>query len=126
MADDLVQDANVAIIERADRDPTYLVTSPAYIVQLGIWRAGDTVRREAAYFRAVAPVELAKAQVETDFVTIATVAQALETVGGRTRLVADGLAGGMRETDIAVELGTRPQAITYHKRKLRRALAEKI
>lgn len=125
MADDLVQDANVAIIERANKDPAYLVaTGEAYILQLGVWRAGDAARHEWAYLRAVAigEDEIEALEVWPDFATTVSIDQALADVKERTRIVALGIAGGMGTTDIAAVLDVQPQGIAYHKRRLREAL----
>lgn len=126
MTDDLVNDANVAIIERAKRDRTFLVAKPAYVVRLGVWRAGDAARKEWSYlnFTVLGEPHERGTLPEQDYILSISVEQALAGVGERTRAVATGIADGMGTKDVAGMLDVMPQAVTYHKGKIRRALIE--
>jgi DNA-directed RNA polymerase specialized sigma24 family protein len=128
-ADDLVQEANVGIIERASADPTYLVQQPAYVVRAGLWRAGDALRRELAYQKRTAPLEATGERASgapasaPDLLEAIAVREAVAGLSATQRAVAAGLAAGQRRKEIAAALGVRPQSLAWHYGKLRRALA---
>ena len=122
-ADDLVQEANVAIIERANADPSYLVQQPAYLVRAGLWRAADALRRETAYLNRIAPLEFAEQPDELDLLEILAVREALAGLGERQRAIAVSLAAGRRKAEIAADLGIKRQSIYHHLAKIQVALA---
>ena len=45
--DDVEQEIVLAILERYAQEPTFLDQTPAYIVNHGVWRARDVLRRQA-------------------------------------------------------------------------------
>jgi len=44
--EDIYQEMILAILEKAQVNPTLLENTPAYVIQLAYWRAQDTARRE--------------------------------------------------------------------------------
>lgn len=123
-ADDLVQEANVSIIERANQDPTFLVQQPAYIVRRGLWRAGDALRRELNHQKRAVPLEedLELESEELDLLDAIAVREAVEGLNAKQRDVAERLAIGLRRKEIADDIGIKPQSLTWHYGKLRRIL----
>jgi DNA-directed RNA polymerase specialized sigma24 family protein len=137
--DDLLQEANVALLERAAADPEFLLQTDGYVVNWGVWRAQDANCRRYTY-EGFAP--LFPETGEDDDEAVASGAQlaaipapaldpdaaiavrdALAGVTGKTRAVADGLLAGLRRKDIAEALGITSQSVGWHYSKLRRALA---
>jgi len=125
-ADDLVQEANVGIIERANANPSYLVQQPTYIVRAGLWRAGDALRRELVHQRHTTSLKEVDEQPADghDLLEVIAVREAIADLNEKQRTVANGLAAGQRRTQIAAELGIRPQSLTWHCGKLRQALRQ--
>lgn len=125
-ADDLVQEANVSIIEGADADPTYLVQQPAYVVQASLWGAGDAMRRELVHQKYSAPLEEAgeRPADSPDPLEAIAVRQAIAGLSERLRIIAGGLAAGQRRKEIADDLGVTSQSLAWHYGKLCQALAD--
>jgi hypothetical protein len=105
-ADDLVPEAKVSIIERADADPPTSF-APAC-------RAGDALRRELVHHKHATPLEEADERP-------ADGPDPLEAIAVR-QTIAAGPAAGRRRKEIAEDLGIRSQSLTWHYGKLRQAL----
>lgn len=121
--DDVRSEITLAILEEYASDPTFLDQSVAYIVNLGAWRARDTLKRECVQFvnRTVdgdAPVApgggdtLLELQADGDWAQVEfsfAVEQALQSLDAENAQIARMYAGGWNAQEIAdaLEIGRR-------------------
>jgi DNA-binding CsgD family transcriptional regulator len=127
--DEIIAEANLAILERAAQEPDFLDQNDSYVTTHGLWRAKDACVRELTY----EPLTLLDDEnagladtltaPEIDLDLTAAVHQALSQLDDTARQVAVMLAQGYRKSDIADQLGIRKQSIGWHVTKVRRALA---
>lgn len=128
-ADDLFQEASLAICQKALDDPTFLEQQDSYVVTAGMWAAQDSAKRALRYEPPTLLDDddngLADALVapQADLDLQVAVCEALSRLDGSTRTVAAMLMEGHRKSDIARHMGIRKQSISWHVAKVRRALA---
>lgn len=129
-SDELLQEMNVHILERAAQDPTFLDQQPGYITRAAAWHVRTWVRDQYDNRRIGLNLEadedepsewMAAPVVDQD--TIIDVQDALASLSGRVAEVAQMLMAGWKATEIASELGCSKATITYYKNQLRAALA---
>jgi len=132
--DDIIQEANDAIITKATTDPDFLNQTDSYIVNMGIWRARDAARRERRHTnRTCDPPPPTDGDADDDLLDRfsesgsdldlrITIQQTLAGLNETTRRVAIMLAQGYRKVEIAQALGMSPQSVGYHTGRARQAL----
>jgi DNA-directed RNA polymerase specialized sigma24 family protein len=127
-AEDIFQEANLAICQKALADPTFLEQTDSYVATAGIWAAQDASGRALKY----EPPTLLDddtgladtiAAPETDLDLSIAVREALDGLDGTARTVATMLMQGYRKAEIARHVGIERQSIPWHVAKVRRALA---
>lgn len=139
-ADDIVQEANLAIIERAMTDPTFMDQTPSYIMQHGLWKARDQYRSKGTlgrYDARTVSLDALNADESTDYQFPAdavvvdddldlsvAVQQAIDTLGDTAKAICIMLANGYKKAEIARALGIQRQSINWHVKKARAALSQ--
>lgn len=127
-ADDIFQEANLAICQKALADPTFLEQTDSYVVTAGIWAAQEAARRALKHEPPTllddddGPAGTLTAP-EADLDLSLAVREALDRLDDTARTVAAMLMQGYRKSEIADRLGIRKQSIAWHVKKVRRALA---
>ena len=118
--DEIVAVANLAIAERAAREPAFLDQTPSYVTTHGLWRA------QSAYRSPPATTDLDLSAIPApvaDLDLSAAISQALDTLDDTARTVAAMLAQGYRKAEVARHLGMKKQSIYHHLDKIQVALA---
>lgn len=123
--DDLLSEANAAIIERAAHDPSFLAQKENYITRWGAWRARDYARRQCQW-QGMQPyqVEIEVTPTDpTDIADTAELADALEnlitSLGTQARQVLSLWANGYSVKEIADTLSITPASVCCHKTRIR-------
>jgi len=126
--DEIIAEANLAILERAADDPDFLNQSNSYVTNHGLWRAGDAHRRVLRY----EPDTLLDDEdtgladtlpaPEADLDLSVAVREALAKLDDTARTVAIMLTQGYKKAEIARHLGIKKQSISWHCRKIEQAL----
>lgn len=131
--DDLAQEMNLAILEKAQQDPDFLLAKKSYIINFAIWRAKDAARKNRRrYTNHLAetdpddddPASFIAPDLDLDYSI--TIRQILDTLGEKTRSIALLLAQGYKKTEIAGMMKVTPQAIGYHVRQAQATFAEAL
>jgi RNA polymerase sigma factor (sigma-70 family) len=135
--DEWQQVMNLAILERAATDRNFMLQQPAYLITHAAYRARDHYRSTfsakklglnnvAASLDAENPdgTDLAEtlADDELDAEMTIAVRDAIATLTGRARKVAELLLAGMQRKDIAASFGIRSQSLSEDLAKVRAAL----
>ena len=123
--DEIVAVANLAIAERAAREPAFLDQTPSYVTTHGLWRA-QSAYRTAAYRSPPATTDLDLSAIPApvaDLDLSAAISQALDTLDDTARTIAVMLAQGYRKAEVARHLGMKKQSIYHHLDKIQVALA---
>ena len=136
--DDLLSEMNVYILERAEREPAFLNQQPGYISRAAGWAARDycSPKRHAGSYGwdkeafsldaenedGTDPAEVFAADLTDDELAI-SVREVLNELNGTARQVAGLMLLGANGAEIARELGTSRQNVSYYRRQIREALA---
>jgi len=136
---DLLQEMNLCILERAETDPAFLGQTDSYICNSAAWKARCSTRsdrngvnhgwrREAFSLDAINENGIDNAELfaaETPDAGIALdVRAALSTLSSTTQLVARLIVAGFKGQELADRAGlSSKQAVSYHRRLIKAALA---
>lgn len=132
--DDLLSEMNMAIIDRAERDPDFLDQEDNYIARWGGWRARDWGRRECyqrKFFQVPTTAEIEQIRPDSgddpaDLIEqadrIDTLGELIANLGEQTRRVLQLWAGGYKVKEIASELAITAPSVCYHKNQIRQGL----
>lgn len=138
-ADDLLQAMNLAIVERAAKDPTFLDQADGYISQTAGWAARDYCcshlkgvnhgwHREAFSLDEENPDGFDNdelfADEQPDLGLALDIRDIVATLTGKTRKVADLMMQGYTGLELAERAGLKSnQAVNYYRGLIRQALA---
>jgi DNA-directed RNA polymerase specialized sigma24 family protein len=100
--DDVLQEMNAALIERAHADPDFLDQAPGYQTRLAAWRARSWCSHQTP---ASSLPDAATAAPAPDRDLALDVRAALATLSDRDRTIAAALSAGYNRTEIAHQLG---------------------
>jgi len=137
-AEDILQQMNLFLLERAQEDPTFFDQSPRYISRAAAWAARDWLKpsrkganygEDRAAFSLDAenkdgadPAESIAAETGDNDISIA-VRDALDTLTGKARDLAALMLQGMRIGEAAAELGISKQSANYYRKQIIKVLA---
>jgi DNA-directed RNA polymerase specialized sigma24 family protein len=126
--DEAQQEVALAILESAHGDGgmRFLRQTDSYIVNRATWRARDAIRKVRRQQNRCLPLEAAKTVAISGpeaIVANLDVQTIIASLNGTLQRVAHGLMCGDRKQEVAAVMHVSPAAISYHVRRLRRALA---
>ena len=132
--DDLLQEMNVYILERAQQDPEFLDQTRSYITRAAAWN-GRNALRGACRERNHTPLEMDgegdTPAMETRFAEngpdvelSVAVTEALSALGDKALKIAKLIAAGWTGNDLARAAGlTSRKSVTYYRKQIAEALA---
>ena len=132
--EDILSQMNLAIIERAESDPTFLDQQPGYITKAAAWAARTWCRREL-HGQNLQPNILDDetedgqlmaetiAASDTDLDLTISVRDTVASLDDKLQMVAQMLMQGFKKREIAETLGVTPASVSYYVNQLRSAFA---
>jgi hypothetical protein len=125
LADDLLQEMHLYILERTQKDPTFLDQKPGYVSKAAAWHARTWCRdQHADWFRTLEPGAGDWDTCDDPDVGLSIdVRDALSGLGDKAIEVARLLAAGYKGADLEARSGMSKQLISHYRRQLRQALA---
>ena len=132
--EDILAQMNLALIERAESDPTFLDQQPGYISRAAAWAARTWCRREL-YGQKLQPnilddetedgqlVAEKFAADDQDLDLSVSVRATLERLDDKLQIVAQMLMQGFKKKEIAEALDVTPSSVSYYVNQLRSSFA---
>jgi DNA-directed RNA polymerase specialized sigma24 family protein len=103
---DVLQEMNLAMPERADVDPSFLDEAPGYVSRFAAWRGRDRCKRQCAHIAVdleVTGSTLSEPRPDQDLAI--DVGRLLDGLSAAEQWIAQRLGAGYTQTEIARELG---------------------